>query len=447
MRGDNYDVLRQLPDECIDLIYLDPPFNSNQFYVAAFGDKSRVGRQLRDIWRWTAGTQRSFEDIDRQAFRSAAHKRLLDCLKGVRLQAGDTSDMAGYIVYMARRLMQMRRVLKRTGSIYLHCDPHANAYLRIPMDAIFGERNFRNEIVWQRAAGRAKGSQHAAKSYGSYTDSILYYTKSNASLFNGAFLPLSESELTEKFPHVDERGRYNTDVPLFCQPSMGARPNLCYEYKGIRNPHPSGWRVSKDKLTEMDRQGEIIWREGKRPLRKSYANRYKGKPVGSLWTDIPNITAGSERVGYPTQKPRALLERIIKASSNRGDLVMDPFCGCGTAADAAATLGRKYLGIDISGIAVRVMQQRLESRGEAVKPVVYGLEWTDFDWRQFEERALMSRDAAEDGTPGWEWAEDKVAALLNAVPNEVKMGTAAWTPATSAQWTSNARRASSFRFR
>ena len=130
----------------------------------------------------------------------------------------------------------------------------------------------------------------------------------------------------------------------------------------------------------------------------------------------------SERVGYPTQKPLALLERIIKASSNPGDVVLDPFCGCGTAADAAAKLGRGYLGIDISAIAVRVMEQRLLSRGDAVTPVIYGLDWSEYDWEEFEKRALMGRDDAEDGTPGWAWAEDKVAGFLNAVPNSKKTG-------------------------
>ena len=340
MRGDNYDVLRELPDECVDLIYLDPPFNSNQFYVAAFGDKGRVGRQLRDIWRWNAGSEMALNNLETLAFRSPEYQRLLDCVRGVRLQAGETSNMAAYILYMARRLMEMRRVLKQTGSIYLHCDPHANAYLRILMDAVFDEKQFRNEIIWEYGLGGSSPRLYSKKH-----DTLFFYTKTPTYYFDK--------------PQIDA-----TSV------------------------------------------------------------RMKGQKKGAtdVWP-IPSINnMAKERLGYPTQKPLALLERIIKASSNPGDLVLDPFCGCGTAADAAAALGRKYLGIDISGIAVRVMQQRLESRGDAVAPVVYGLEWTDFDWLEFERLALMPRDDAEDGTPGWEWAEDKVAALLNAVPNEVKTG-------------------------
>ena len=363
MRGDNYDVMQRLPDECVDLIYLDPPFNSNQFYVAAFGDKGTVARQLRDIWRWTAASERAFQDIEARAFRDPPYQRLLDALRGVRLQAGADSNMAAYIVYMGKRLMEMRRVLKKTGSIYLHCDPHANAYLRILMDAVFGEKQFRNEIVW---CYTGPGSP-LMRQFNRKHDSIYWYAKGRSWVFNKDEIRLPYTASTV------ERGKYDSNSP-----TTGS---------GLRD-------VTRGKVPE------------------------------SWWRDIPSggQISKHERLNYPTQKPLALLERIIKASSNPGDLVMDPFCGCGTAADAAAALGRKYLGIDISGIAVRVMQQRLQSRGDAAAPQVHGLEWDDFGWEYFESHALMSRDDAEDGTPGWAWAEDKVAALLNAVPNEKKVG-------------------------
>ena len=340
--GDNLDVLRELPDECVDLIYLDPPFNSNQFYVASFGDKGMVPAQLRDAWRWTVATENSFQRLP--------HGRLLDCLRGIILQTGGQSPMAAYCVFMGRRLAEMRRVLKPAGGIYLHCDPHANAYLRILMDAIFGENQFRNEVVWSyRTGGVSK--RHWPRKH----DTLLFYAKS------------------DQYRHNPPQERLYYDKPFFS--------------------------------SQTDADGNYI------------ADVY----IRDVWDDIkPVINVSKERVGYPTQKPLALLERIIKASSNFDDLVLDPFCGCGTAADAAASLGRKYLGIDISGIAVRVMQQRLESRGYATPPVVYGLEWNDFDWPEFERRALMSRDDAEDGIPGWAWAEDKVAGLLNAVPNQRK---------------------------
>ena len=240
----------------------------------------------------------------------------------------------------------MHRILKPTGSIYLHCDSTASHYIKTCMDAIFGKKNFRNDIVWQRASGRAKGSQHESRSLGRDTDSIFHYSKSDAFIHNAVIRPLTEAEEIEKFPIIDSNGRsYNTDTPIFCSPSMGARANLCYEYKGVVNPHPSGWRVSKETLIEMDKAGYIIWRGSRTPLRKAYADEYKGKPIGSLWTDIP-IAAGNERTGSPDQKPLKLYERIIQASSNEGALVLDPFCGCATTIIAAKELKRRWIGID-----------------------------------------------------------------------------------------------------
>ena len=353
VHGDNLQVLRELPDECVDLIYLDPPFNSNHFYVAAFGDKGRVEAQMRDIWRWTVAAENAFQSLPPQS-------RLLDCLRGIRLQTGDKSPMAAYAVFMAGRLAELHRILKPTGSIYLHCDPHANAYLRVIMDVIFGEANFRNEIVWR--IGWVSGFKTQKKGWIRNHDTILYYTKTGAAAkrFNKEYIP------------------YPPDY---------------------------------------------VRRDGKKPTGK-------GIPIEDTWncseTDILNsimiMSFSNEKVGYPTQKPLKLLERIINASSEPGEIVLDPFCGCGTTADAAAELGRKYLGIDISGIAVRVMQQRLESRGKGFVPTVYGLEWDDFNWADFEERALLPRGQAADGVPGWAWAEDKIAALLNAVPNQQKTG-------------------------
>ena len=362
--GDNYAALRELPDECIDLVYLDPPFNSNQFYVAAFGDKGMVASQLRDIWRWTVESQNAFDRLP--------HGQLRDSLRGIRLQAGEKSPMAAYAVFMGVRLAEMRRVLKPSGSVYLHCDPHANAYLRVLMDGVFGENQFRNEVAWCYS-----GPSNTTRWFPRKHDTILFYAKSNAARFNRDAV---------RIPYSD---------------SFNKRRQYTEGKRGITAGYSDG------------RSGDEV--------ESSFG---KGKIVEDWWSDIPSggqISKG-ERTGYPTQKPVALLERVIKASSNQGDLVLDPFCGCGTAADAAASLGRKYLGIDISGIAVRLMQQRLESRGDVAAPVVYGLTWDEFEWEAFERRALAQRDDVEDGIPGWAWAEDRVAALLNAVPNERKVG-------------------------
>ena len=250
----------------------------------------------------------------------------------------------------------MKRLLKPTGSIYLHCDPEAGHYLKLLMDAIFSPSQFRDEIVWVRASKRAKGSQHEKRTFGRDCDYILHYSATKDYLHNEITLPLTEEEKYKKFPHTDERGRrYNTDVPIFCQPSMGDRPNLCYTYKGVTNPHPSGWRVSIERLKEMDANGEIIWREGKRPLRKSFLKNY---PVGCLWNKIP-IAAGEERTDWKTQKPWKLYQRIIKASSNKGDLVLDPFCGCATTCVAAELEGRRWIGIDIDEVAKTVTREQL----------------------------------------------------------------------------------------
>ena len=348
--GDNLDILKELPDECIDLIYLDPPFNSNQFYVAAFKDKGTVEKQLRDIWRWNVETENSYQRLP--------HGKLLDAVNAVRLVSGQTSPMAAYAVFMGRRLEQLRRVLKPAGSVYLHCDPHANAYLRILMDAVFGASNFRNEIIWCYAGGGIPKRDLPRKH-----DTILRYTKTSKYKYTPVYRPYS--------PGTVERGRTAVKGKYF--------------EKGLRK---------------------------------------EGTPINDWWTDVPKITSPTdpEKVGYPTQKPLALLERILTLSSEKGEIVLDPFCGCGTAADAAAKLGRGYLGIDISAIAVRVMEQRLASRGGEATPVVYKMGWDDYEWDAFERRALMNEADAEDGQPGWAWAEDKVAGLLNGIPNSKKTG-------------------------
>ncbi len=378
--GDCLDVMRELPDECVDLVYLDPPFNSNAFYVAAFGDKGLVNQQLRDVWRWTEATQRTFDRLP--------HGQLRDSIEGVRLQRGRRSSMAAYILYTGVRLEEMRRVLKPTGSVYLHCDPHANAYLRVLMDAVFGDKQFRNEIVWNYR----KVSNSKARKFLRAHDCIFFYAKSSSSLYH----PLFETELSPRKQQLIERG-YNTK-------NMNDERYL-YVY-------------DNSKVQLLESRGRID--------RTAYDHVvYIDTTKGNRLTDVFDIdflnSQATEKTGYPTQKPRALLERIISSSSNPGDLVLDSFCGCGTAA-AATSLGRGYLGIDISGIAVRVMEQRLTSRGHAVAPEVYGLRWDDITWADFERRALRGREESEDGAPGWAWAEDMVAALLNGVPNQRKTG-------------------------
>ena len=341
---DNLIVLRGMNSETVDLIATDPPFNTKRNRSGSAGEYEDKWVWLEDLkkrpdqWKWNEIHPKWLEEIQDN------HKALHAAIKAAEECQG--KDTAAFLCFMSVRLLEMHRILKPTGSIYLHCDSTVSHYIKTCMDAIFGKQNFRNEIIWQRASGRAKGSQHESRSLGRDTDNIFHYSKSDTYIHNAVTQSLTETEIIEKFPFIDENGRrYNTNTPIFCQPSMGSRPNLCYEYKGVVNPHPSGWRVSKKRLIEMDKAGYIIWREGKRPLRKAYADEYKGKPIGSLWTDIP-IAAGNERTGSPDQKPLKLYKRIIEASSKENDLVLDPFCGCATTIIAANNLKRRWIGID-----------------------------------------------------------------------------------------------------
>ncbi|MCY4009126.1 MAG: DNA methyltransferase [Anaerolineaceae bacterium] len=345
--GDNLPVLRGINSECVDLIYLDPPFNSNRDHEAPIGSQEAM-IAFKDTW--------TLNDIDLHEHGELAerHEGAYKVIDTARATHGKSA--MSYLIMMSVRLLEMHRILKPTGAIYLHCDKHMSHYLKLLMDAIFGQSNFRSEVIWQRASKRAKGSQHAPKTFGVDTDSIFFYAKSPRHKMRDVYRKLNKEEELEKFPEVDRRGRYNTDVPIFRAPSMGERPNLCYEYKGIRSPHPSGWRVSKSKLIEMDERGEIIWREGKSPLRKSYLANYKGKPVGSLWLDIPNV--GKKRI-HVTEKPLKLLKRIILASSDEGDLVFDPFCGCATALVAADKEHRRWAGCDIAPKAATLVNERI----------------------------------------------------------------------------------------
>jgi len=368
--GDCLTVMQEMPLGSVDLIYLDPPFNSNRTYNAIYQDET--GRPLPDqieafcdTWTMNAETERAIRYMPVLMREAGLGDEIAEFWRIWPDALRKTNPkILAYLTYMTQRLLPMRGILKPTGSIYLHCDDEAVHYIKVMMDGIFGHQNFRDKIVWQRAAGRAKGSQHKPRTFGRDVDYILHYSRGRRYTHHGINLKLSDEEMAEKFPHVDSQGRrYRTGVPIFCQPSMGARPNLCYTYRGVTNPHPSGWRVSRERLEEMDANREIIWREGKRPLRKSFSENYAGKPLGNLWTDIPNVTGKKERLGYDTQKPVALLERIISASSNPGDVVFDPFCGCATTIEAAHRLDRRWVGIDIAIHAVkRVASVRLRDR-------------------------------------------------------------------------------------
>ena len=346
---DNLDVLRGINSETVDLIYLDPPFNSKKQWDAPIGS-SAEGASFKDKWS-TADVDQRWTELYR-----AEYPGLYQMLKGMAFYASE-SDIS-YLSYMSIRIIEMRRILKETGSLYYHCDSTMSHYVKIVLDIVFGRGRYLNEIIWERNSGRAKGSQHEASNFGVNTDSILFYSKTDKNMFN----PQYKMDYS-KFNKIDSNGeRYYTGIPIFCSKSMGARPNLCYEWRGFRNPHPSGWRLSKERLEEEYQKGNVVINGGKLERRK-YLRDYKGIPTDNLWYDIPRVL-GKEGTGYPTQKPLALLERIIKASSQEGDFVLDPFCGCATACVAAERLNRQWIGIDVSIKAYELVQERLEREVE-----------------------------------------------------------------------------------
>lgn len=370
--GDNLDILRaHIKDETVDLIYLDPPFNSQANYNILF--KAPSGAQseaqieaFEDNWHWNQKTEQAFDEVMISGNTDAA-----EMLRAMRSFLKE-NDMMAYLAMMAIRLIELHRVLKPTGSLYLHCDPTASHYLKIVLDAIFGHKNYRNEITWLRSRN-PKGSQHQATRFSPDTDIILFYSKSSETNFNYKQIktPLTEEELKIKYDRIDDKGRY-TDGPIICSPSMGDRPNLVYEYNNY-TPGSYGWRVNREKLIEIDRNGNLGWTKNGKPFRKLRLEEDTGKPIGNCWIDISSINPQAiERLGYPTQKPLALLERIIQASSNEDDIVLDPFCGCGTTIHAAQKLKRQWIGIDITHLAISLIEKRLNDAFPSITYEIHG---------------------------------------------------------------------------
>lgn len=368
--GDNLTMLREhVKDESVDLIYLDPPFNSNANYNVLFkspsgGESDAQVEAFRDSWVWADAAQQAYEDV------IASHGDVAMVVSSLRKWLGENAMMA-YVVMMAARLIELRRVLKPTGSLYLHCDPTASHYLKLILDASFGHASYRNEIVWLRSKN-PKGSQHASTKFGAATDALLYYAGPDAPFYADRIrTQLTPEQVAAKYPSRDEIGPF-ADGPILRSESMGARPNLVYPYKGF-TPGPAGWRMEKASLEALDEKGNLAWTRTGAPRRKLRPEDDKGDPVGSFWGDIPPLNSQArERLGYPTQKPVALLDRIIAASSNPGDVVLDPFCGCGTSLESAQKNGRRWIGIDVAHYAMTLIEGRLKSKYPNVEYSVYG---------------------------------------------------------------------------
>ena len=353
---DNLPVMRGMNSKSVDLIYLDPPFNSNADYAAPIGSKA-AGAAFKDTW--------SLQDIDIAWLDliETKHREIARVIAAVMSK----SNMS-YLIYMSVRLLEMKRILKPTGSVYLHCDPTMNHSLKLLMDAIFGANNFRNDIIWQRRYGRAKGSQHLPKTWGTHNDNLLFYA-GGTSVRVRPFRQISLDEAKQRFPKTDEQGRLYTTIAHFSGRAMGDRPNLCYTWRGFTNPHLSGWRVSKERIEQEYQDGKVIIKADGRLERRRYFDPEVGVRTGNLWTDIAP-PSGDELTDYPTQKPLALLDRIIRASSNEGDMVLDPFCGCATSMVAADRLARRWVGIDISPKAVELVVERVKADQGMFKKIV-----------------------------------------------------------------------------
>ena len=330
--------MRGMNTASVDLIYLDPPFNSKANYAAPIGSKA-AGAAFKDTW--------GLDDVNLAWHGEIKHGHpgLYALLVATRQIHGDS--MMSYLIYMAIRVMEMRRILKPTGSMYLHCDPTASHYLKLLMDSIFGKKNFRNEIVWQRY-----GSHNDSGRYGCVTDTVFYYASAGAT-WNTPRLPLTEEDIARRYTYKDKRGLYTTS-PLHARTLAGG--GYGYTWKGLTDV----WKFPQERLLQLEQEGRIHWpKKGKVPRRKVYLTENLGKPLSNLWVDI-GIVSGKERTGYPTQKPLALLRRIIDASSNVGDVVLDPFCGCATACIAAEQQQRQWVGIDIGEKAADLVRDRMK---------------------------------------------------------------------------------------
>ncbi|MBI5060278.1 site-specific DNA-methyltransferase [candidate division KSB1 bacterium] len=361
--GDNLKLLRDqrlLPDESVDLIYLDPPFSSNQDYNVLFKEQSgtRAAAQImafEDTWKWDTTAESAYEET---VTRGGHVGRALEAFE--RLLG--RSDMLAYLAMMAPRLVELKRLLKSTGSIYLHCDPTASHYLKLLMDAIFRPENFRNEITWKRT-----GAHNDPKKYGANVDIILFYTRSDKWKWNQIYTP-HDQEYLSRFRHADPDGRKWADYDLSAKGLTGG--GYEYEYKGVT----SLWRCPLATMKKLDKARKLHFTRNGGIRLKRYLDENKGTVLQCLWDDIPPINSqAAERLGYPTQKPEALLERIIQVSSNDKDVVLDPFCGCGTAIAVAQRHGRKWIGIDVTHLAIKLIKQRLkDSFGAKAKYAVVG---------------------------------------------------------------------------
>lgn len=356
--GDNLKILRNdILSESVDLIYLDPPFNSSRNYNVLFKDESGTDSEAQimafeDTWHWNITAEQTYAELLTEAPDQVA--KVMEAMRGFV----GTNQMMAYLVMMTARLVELHRVLKPTGSLYLHCDPTASHYLKIILDAIFGQRCFQNEVVWKRTSAHA----NVGKRYAVVQDRLLFYTKSEQWTWNSVHLPYSEEYINSHYSQIDKiTSRQFTTRDLTASMQRASKGQL-YDWKGFRPPESRCWAYTKEKMEQFETEGRLVYSSRGMPRLKLYLDEMSGVPCDDIWSDIPPINSqAAERLGYPTQKPLDLLERIIQASSNPGDVVLDPFCGCGTAIAAAQKLDRKWIGIDITHLSIALQKYRLEA--------------------------------------------------------------------------------------
>jgi len=363
--GDNLEILRKyIHENSIDLVYLDPPFNSKKDYNILFKENGGVESEAQikaftDTWHWTQAAENTYHDIVTNGPLKVGQ------LIGALHDAIGQNDVMAYLVMMTARLIELHRVLKLTGSLYLHCDPTASHYIKLVLDQIFGPAHFKNEIVWRRTNRKSLAFTRFASNH----DIILRYSKSDKWIWNQQYLQHDPEYVRKFYRYIEpETGRRYRLADL-TNPNKN-RPNLTYEFLGVTRV----WRWTKDRMQQAYENGLIVQsKPGKVPALKRYLDEQEGNLIDDIWEDVPPIQAqASERLGYETQKPLALLERIIKASSNEGDIVLDPFCGCGTALVAAQKLNRRWIGIDITHLAITLMRNRLRDSFPGIQFEVIG---------------------------------------------------------------------------
>ena len=394
--GDNLSVLKgqdgqgqpYFPDASLDLIYLDPPFNSNRSYNVLFKDEhgAQAPSQItafEDTWNWASAAD-TYEETLADDQTPDRVRRALEALHDLL----GASEMMAYLAMMTPRLLQLHRVLKPTGSLYLHCDPTASHYLKVVLDTIFGPVNFLNEIVWKRSSAHSDTKQ-GMRRCGRIHDVLLMYAKTASYSWNPQYMAYTGEYMASEYRHITVDGRHYKETDLTAakpggdtsydwnvkrQFGQGMRwlsdldqeshhPKQGWEYRAVRPYNGRFWAYSKENLIQFALSGHLVHRETGMPRLMQFADEMPGVSLQDVWDDIPPISGqAAERLGYPTQKPLALLRRIIEASSNPGDVVLDPFCGCGTAIDAAQELGRTWIGIDVTHLAINLIKSRLADR-------------------------------------------------------------------------------------